>query len=577
MTKKKSITKPNYYQNESLFIVGKTKDNPFWTKTIDKAQIPTTISFQISSFPFDTSLIKKINWEFGDKAKIYTITHKNKKTDILYTEHIYKKPPKNLTTLIIQVSVYTPDSILIPTPLSVEAVHKKKKNYVDPVLFKTQIIEFYETGNLTDQLAISVQEIANRLAFAPNFINYCVDKETEALTQRGWLKYNQITKDDIILSYDIKKKQLTWSSIKNIYINNYKGKMFQLTTKGLDALVTPHHKFVTRQNGIEEVEYLKCGQHVIINGKPVKDEERVYTATNEIYNDELVELVGWAVTEGNYVPGKKTHSLQIFQKQGIKAERIRNCLNKLKIPYKVYNWTNPEILGFRFNKEYANLIVNKLAPNKILSMNFILSLTQKQRLLLIQTMVDGDGCTAINKNGTIIRSYVQKNKQHIDSFIALCTLAGITTSVTYVKNTSEYGKGSYYYTVNIFSKAKTTCKINCIDFHGGRSKAGGDQKSIMKGKKNKPNIPTVDYDGIVWCPETEYKTFVCRRGKYVYVTGNSYREEMTGDAIVKMIKALREKKFLPEKGNPFSYFTKIAFHAFCNRIKREKKLGECGE
>jgi hypothetical protein len=52
----------------------------------------------------------------------------------------------------------------------------------------------------------------------------------------------------------------------------------------------------------------------------------------------------------------------------------------------------------------------------------------------------------------------------------------------------------------------------------------------------------------------------------------SYKEDMVGDAIVKMLSALRNKKYDPGNGsNPFSYFTTIAFHAFINRIKKEKK------
>ena len=54
----------------------------------------------------------------------------------------------------------------------------------------------------------------------------------------------------------------------------------------------------------------------------------------------------------------------------------------------------------------------------------------------------------------------------------------------------------------------------------------------------------------------------------------TYREEMVGDAVIRMIEALTSQKFNPDKGNPFSYFTKIAFHAFCNRIKKEKKIRE---
>lgn len=52
----------------------------------------------------------------------------------------------------------------------------------------------------------------------------------------------------------------------------------------------------------------------------------------------------------------------------------------------------------------------------------------------------------------------------------------------------------------------------------------------------------------------------------------SYKDDMVGDAIVKMFSALQSKKFNIETGNnPFSYFTTIAFHAFINRIKKEKK------
>jgi hypothetical protein len=52
----------------------------------------------------------------------------------------------------------------------------------------------------------------------------------------------------------------------------------------------------------------------------------------------------------------------------------------------------------------------------------------------------------------------------------------------------------------------------------------------------------------------------------------SYKQEMVGDARVKMFMAVKNKKFnLDSDFNPFSYFTTIAFHAFINRIKKEKK------
>lgn len=53
----------------------------------------------------------------------------------------------------------------------------------------------------------------------------------------------------------------------------------------------------------------------------------------------------------------------------------------------------------------------------------------------------------------------------------------------------------------------------------------------------------------------------------------TYRDDMVGDAIIKMYAALRNKNFnVDSEYNPFSYFTTIAFRAFINRIKKEKRL-----
>jgi hypothetical protein len=58
----------------------------------------------------------------------------------------------------------------------------------------------------------------------------------------------------------------------------------------------------------------------------------------------------------------------------------------------------------------------------------------------------------------------------------------------------------------------------------------------------------------------------------------TYREEMVGDGIIRMFKALMSKKYDRDKGtNPFSYFTRIAFNAFRNRIKKEKHMRDTHE
>ena len=55
----------------------------------------------------------------------------------------------------------------------------------------------------------------------------------------------------------------------------------------------------------------------------------------------------------------------------------------------------------------------------------------------------------------------------------------------------------------------------------------------------------------------------------------SWKEDMVGDAILKMYAALEKKSFnIESEFNPFSYFNRIAWNAFANRIKREKSQHE---
>ena len=111
------------------------------------------------------------------------------------------------------------------------------------------------------------------------------------------------------------------------------------------------------------------------------------------------------------------------------------------------------------------------------------------------------------------------------------------------------------------------------------------KKAVKKRKRKKPGVHYVNgkefYDQICEYYKTEdMKDYLCESIQKI-ATGlsfapnfinYSYKDEMVGDAVLKMFLALRNKKFNCEThNNPFSYFTTIAFHAFINRIKKEKK------
>jgi hypothetical protein len=103
------------------------------------------------------------------------------------------------------------------------AVPKRKpKHYIDNAEFERLIREYYRTDVFSEELGEMINKISEHVTYMPRFINYCVDELTEAKTQRGWLKYNEISVSDKILAYDCNHKSYQWSGISEIFINGIK-------------------------------------------------------------------------------------------------------------------------------------------------------------------------------------------------------------------------------------------------------------------------------------------------------------------------------------------------------------------
>lgn len=138
-------------------------------------------------------------------------------------------------------------------------------------------------------------------------------------------------------------------------------------------------------------------------------------------------------------------------------------------------------------------------------------------------------------------------------------------------------------------RSKKLTKNELKEINGASSSDKFDDEAPVKkkkrGRKKKENYvnPEVFKNQIIQFYKDEILTeelgkaindIATRLGFAPNFINYTYKEEMIGDAIEKMLKALWNKKFKEEKGNPFSYYTKIAFNAFCNRIKKEKRSRE---
>ena len=161
--------------NDEFFIVLKSPEDTSWQLSIDRLNTPTTITFAVSTVEPQT-VIKKIIWDLGNGNQHKSFT--NRKQDL--NEHTinckYRKAHN--TTISVQASVYTETGFAVTPPLVASTSNREiKEYYVEPEDFKNQIMLYYKTDNFTDDVADSIYKIANRLAFAPNFINYTYREE----------------------------------------------------------------------------------------------------------------------------------------------------------------------------------------------------------------------------------------------------------------------------------------------------------------------------------------------------------------------------------------------------------------
>jgi hypothetical protein len=148
------------------------------------------------------------------------------------------------------------------------------------------------------------------------------------------------------------------------------------------------------------------------------------------------------------------------------------------------------IVNFRLNQEATQVLISALDGepfDKVVSYDFLLSLTEAQLHLFIDTCIAGDGSTSAGRGD--VRVFVQNAGPRVDRFRFACTLAGIATSV--------YPRKANKKCVTVGLKKRTTYNPT---FHN----ASPPQR--------------ITWTGRVWCPTTASGTW--------FWTGNSNIESL---------------------------------------------------
>lgn len=380
---------------------------------------------------------------------------------------------------------------------------------------------------------------------------YCVDEQTEVLTQRGWVGHRALDTDDQVLALDPETRRITWQQVQAVHRFDWDGTLTRWRSQRIDALTTPNHRWlVETDRGREPLEELRacpeCGttsgkngpfasSHAVrchlgtahgikahpahrateFRGQPAfRVTEELASlwdsiivgggtpacfASAPVYADEFVELVGWVVTEGYYQSGKDAgQGVIVAQSETVNpayVTRIRRIAEHFRADgATVSEYEGANATHWYFGKGIGKA-VREAAPMRQLTPEFLCALTRDQAQVLYDTLIDGDGHRRAPRNSRGIRrdggsdaeTWAQKDQGRVDGFQMLAAMLG--------KRTWAHAHSSGTSTVAVHQ----------------------DEHVVGRTMPAEPE----DYLGTVWCPQTSTGTWFARRNGCTYWTGNS--------------------------------------------------------
>jgi HK97 family phage portal protein len=391
----------------------------------------------------------------------------------------------------------------------------------------------------------------------------CVSGDTEILTQRGWLTYDQVTIKDTCLTLSTETGLAEWQPVTSVHVfDEGPYPVIKLENLAHSSVTTPDHRWPVMLSG------RKRGQEgwAWKTTQTLPTDARICAAAPVValaeakWSDALVELVAWMWTEG-WVG--KSGAVTLAQSDAVNPEnvaRIRAALTEIFGPSASERgvsllgsrgWQKRELIrdelardasrgdreiaracgadahtvrnlrqgliglndngpGWQEDRDERGLVHFRLnaqagalltehAPGKVVTMRFLSQLTRAQLELFYQVSLDADGIKRPSGRGAVM---AQKDKARLEAFQVACALTGRSGVIR------------------------------------GPNVAGMWNMSIQVTPWRKPKghaeYVTQETADLVWCVQTPNRSWFARRNGTCYFTGNTVEQ-----STLQVIEALR--------------------------------------
>lgn len=415
-------------------------------------------------------------------------------------------------------------------------VHGSDWDYT-PIAIKPHEAEFINTLRLTaTDIAVIYGLPPEKLGGTTgNSLTYCADTETEILTQRGWLRYNQVTTDDICLTLNVDTGMSEWQPVQRVNIFEGEHDVVKLENSSHSSVTTPNHRWPIMMSDYQPTAGWRFTTTARMqSGARVCAAAPIVAGSGDVkWSDDYVELMAWFWTEGHVNSHGSVVITQSSKVNADKVERIRSALCGVFGPpledlrgvrspaWRM--WTEERGITRFYLNTYAGYELTVSAPKKVVSVSFLSELTRAQLELFVRTSIDADGNWRPGESDSGV--LCQRDRARLDAFQIACTLAGKAGVIR------QNAMGMW---------------TMCITKSAWRKPAGHRQ------------YVTRDKTNTVWCPTTENKTWFARRNGTVYATGNSTVELNTIDMLTNTARPwLRRFEYALTRCFPRNYFVKF--------------------
>jgi hypothetical protein len=372
-----------------------------------------------------------------------------------------------------------------------------------------------------------------------------MEASAEALTRdRSWVTHDQLSIGDEILAYDPATDATCWEPVTDLYRHEGDTELIHWKSGRIDIKTAPNHRWWTlaqQANQRRKPQFMST-EH--ISGKYIRVMIGGGTPgtfrDDPVLSDELVELLGWVVTEGHFVRwvsqvGRKSRACDRCQEEvdAPRATRCPDCGRQGRqrprprataatsrvsgVHFTQSHTANPKHVariremvqrltgqGFTISEKVStkhgrgklpNLQsrwvfsgalgrqVRQLVPAKRLTPALLGMLPAAQAELLLDTLIAGDGHVPASGR----RRYTQKDRSQLADVAMLCAMLGIRTAL----HDNGQGIGVLY--------------VGVMD--------------TLTGKH--VHARRISYSGLVWCPTVHKGIFMARNRGYTFWTGTA--------------------------------------------------------